>query len=109
MRWMNVVCLANSRRWVDACRIITTDATESRALGVATAPKLGAPKNPLSPKNLLMTKWTAVSLCEDCNSARTQEAALEFDRFNELAHAALSRAEYPARRERLVETFRSWR
>jgi tryptophan-rich hypothetical protein len=29
-------------------------------LGVATAPKHVAPKNPLSPKMLLMTKWTAV-------------------------------------------------
>ncbi len=28
--------------------------------GVSTAPKHAAPKNPLSPKKLLMTKWTAV-------------------------------------------------
>ncbi len=28
--------------------------------GVDTAPKHVAPKNPLSPKKLLMTKWTAV-------------------------------------------------
>ena len=28
--------------------------------GVATAPKHVAPKSPLSPKKLLMTKWTAV-------------------------------------------------
>lgn len=29
-------------------------------VGVAIAPKHVAPKNPLSPKKLLMTKWTAV-------------------------------------------------
>lgn len=29
-------------------------------VGVTTAPKHGAPKNPLSPKKLLLTKWTAV-------------------------------------------------
>ena len=29
-------------------------------VGVTTAPKHAAPKNPLSPKKLLMTKWTAV-------------------------------------------------
>ena len=29
-------------------------------MGLATALKNGAPKNPLSPKKLLMTKWTAV-------------------------------------------------
>lgn len=29
-------------------------------LGAAAAPKHGAPKNPLSPKKLWMTKWTAV-------------------------------------------------
>lgn len=29
-------------------------------VGVATAPKHVAPKNPLSPKKLLRTKWTAV-------------------------------------------------
>ena len=28
---------------------------------VATVPKHRAPKNPLSPKKLLMTKWTAVT------------------------------------------------
>ncbi len=28
--------------------------------GIATPPKPGAPKNRLSPKKLLMTKWTAV-------------------------------------------------
>lgn len=28
--------------------------------GVATAPNPAAPKNPLSPKKLLLTKWTAV-------------------------------------------------
>ncbi|MDQ0086546.1 hypothetical protein J2W35_006929 [Variovorax boronicumulans] len=36
------------------------------------------------------------SLCEDCNSSRTQEPDREFDRFNELAHAALARDEDPA-------------
>jgi tryptophan-rich hypothetical protein len=28
-------------------------------VGVATEPKHGAPRNPLSPKKLLLTKWTA--------------------------------------------------
>lgn len=36
------------------------------------------------------------SLCEDCNSSRTQDPDREFDRFNELAHAALARYEDPA-------------
>ena len=36
------------------------------------------------------------SLCEDCNSSRTQEADLEFDRFHELALSKLSRDEDPA-------------
>ena len=30
-------------------------------VSVATMPKHRAPKNPLSPKKLLMTKWTAVT------------------------------------------------
>jgi hypothetical protein len=33
MRRMNVTCLANSRLWVDECRIISVHETQSRARG----------------------------------------------------------------------------